>query len=76
MGIEACLRFVSGRRLDALDDLILLFGGRVELSQDSRLSPDRFRAMHPKWKAFMLGVSEVNPQGHCRTALSTRLNLW
>jgi len=52
------------------------YRGRVYLSKDAWLRPDIFKAMVPGWSDFMQRVKSVNPQGHCPTAMSERLQLW
>jgi decaprenylphospho-beta-D-ribofuranose 2-oxidase len=63
-------------RLEALDRLVLEFGGRIYLTKDARLPKEAFRAMYPEWKDWMHTVKRYNPQGLGRSLMSERLGLW
>jgi decaprenylphospho-beta-D-ribofuranose 2-oxidase len=64
------------RRLEALDLLVMEFGGRIYLTKDARLPKEAFRAMYPEWKGWMDTIKLYNPQGLGRSLMSERLGLW
>lgn len=39
--------------LNALDDIVLEYGGRVYLTKDARMSEKTFKQSYPKWEEFM-----------------------
>jgi decaprenylphospho-beta-D-ribofuranose 2-oxidase len=63
------------RVLDELDDLVLEAGGRLYFAKDSRLSPDKVRAMYPRLKEFNRIKTKVDPENRLTSDLSRRLRL-
>lgn len=61
--------------LDALDTLVLENGGRVYLAKDSRLDPASFRAMYPRYQAFLSVKASVDPRNVITSDLARRLEL-
>ena len=58
------------RRLEALDRIVMEYGGRIYLPKDA------FRAMYPEWAEWMNVVKHYNPGGLGRSRMSERLGLW
>ncbi len=59
--------------LDLLDQLVTAYGGRVNLSKDSRLGPEAFRAMYPLYPRWLAVKQKVDPGNKLSSALSRRL---
>ncbi|MFD7717921.1 FAD-binding protein [Streptomyces sp. NPDC059814] len=64
-----------GRFLDGLDEEVAAAGGRVSLTNDSRLRPDVLAAMYPRLGEFRALRAESDPDGAFRSDLSRRLSL-
>ncbi|WP_329614332.1 FAD-binding oxidoreductase [Streptomyces brevispora] len=64
-----------GRFLDGLDEEVAAAGGRVCLTNDSRLRPDVLAAMYPRLSEFRALRAELDPNGAFRSDLSRRLSL-
>lgn len=62
--------------LDALDEIVIRYAGRVYLTKDARLKPDAFRAMYPEWKDWMAEARRWNPEAKSDSRLAERLELW
>ncbi|WP_330240380.1 FAD-binding oxidoreductase [Streptomyces sp. NBC_00525] len=63
------------RFLDSLDEEVAAAGGRVSLTEDSRLRPDVLAAMYPRLPDFRALRAELDPTGAFRSDLSRRLSL-
>ncbi|WP_329306444.1 FAD-binding oxidoreductase [Streptomyces sp. NBC_01260] len=63
------------RFLDGLDEEVAAAGGRVGLTNDSRLLPDALAAMYPRLGEFRSLRAELDPNGAFRSDLSRRLSL-
>ncbi|MCM2412219.1 FAD-binding oxidoreductase [Streptomyces sp. RKAG290] len=63
------------RFLDGLDEEVAAAGGRVCLTDDSRLRPDAVAAMYPRLDEFRALRAELDPNGAFRSDLSRRLSL-
>ncbi|MFJ4498738.1 FAD-binding oxidoreductase [Streptomyces sp. NPDC088864] len=63
------------RFLDSLDEEVAAAGGRVSLTEDSRLRPDVLAAMYPRLPGFRALRAELDPAGAFRSDLSRRLSL-
>lgn len=63
------------RFLDSLDEEVAAAGGRVCLTDDSRLRPGALAAMYPRLPAFRALRAELDPNGAFRSDLSRRLSL-
>lgn len=61
--------------LDALDESVLRFGGRVYLAKDARLAPERLRAMYPHLDTWLKIKSTHDPKGRFSSDQSRRLRL-
>jgi len=61
--------------LDALDESVLRFGGRVYLAKDARLAPERLRAMYPRLDTWLEIKSTHDPRGRFSSDQSRRLRL-
>ncbi|MFG2403508.1 FAD-binding protein [Streptomyces brevispora] len=64
-----------GRFLDGLDEEVAAAGGRVCLTNDSRLHPDVLAAMYPRLSEFRALRAELDANGAFRSDLSRRLSL-
>lgn len=63
------------RFLDSLDEEVAGAGGRVCLTDDSRLRPGALAAMYPRLPDFRALRAELDPKGAFRSDLSRRLSL-
>ncbi|WNI22908.1 FAD-binding oxidoreductase [Streptomyces sp. ITFR-16] len=63
------------RFLDSLDEEVAGAGGRVCLTDDSRLRPGALAAMYPRLPEFRALRAELDPKGAFRSDLSRRLSL-
>ncbi|MGN5633034.1 FAD-binding protein [Streptomyces sp. AC154] len=63
------------RFLDGLDEEVAASGGRVCLTNDSRIRPDVLAAMYPRLGDFRSLRAELDPDGAFRSDLSRRLSL-
>jgi decaprenylphospho-beta-D-ribofuranose 2-oxidase len=61
--------------LDRADDEVLEVGGRVYLAKDSRLRPEIFRRMYPRFEEWKKIRDDLDPQGLMRSDLARRLEL-
>ena len=61
--------------LDAMDDIVLDFGGRVYLAKDARLASARLRPMYPRLDDWLRVKYAVDPKGRFSSDLSCRLGL-
>lgn len=61
--------------LDALDRIVVQYGGRICLSKDARLSAEMFREMYPEYPRWRAIVSKWAPSGRFSSRLSQRLRL-
>lgn len=59
--------------LDALDDQVLEYGGKVYLAKDARMSPRTFRAMYPRFDEWRQIKSLVDPKNRFCSDLYRRL---
>jgi FAD/FMN-containing dehydrogenase len=58
-----------------LDELVLHYGGRVNLCKDACLSPGSFRGMYPKFGDWLRVKAEVDPNWALNSTLARRLEL-
>lgn len=61
--------------LTELDEIVLQHGGRVYLAKDARLSADSFRAMYPRYSAWLKIKNAVDPNNKFSSSLSRRLGI-
>ena len=61
--------------LDDLDELVLAAGGRIYFAKDSRLSPEKVRAMYPRLPEFLEVKNRVDPDHRLTSDLARRLQL-
>jgi decaprenylphospho-beta-D-ribofuranose 2-oxidase len=61
--------------LDAFDEQIVEAGGRIYLAKDGRLRPELMGAMYPRLDEWRAVQRRLDPDGHIRSDLATRLQL-
>lgn len=61
--------------LTTVDREVLQAGGRVYLAKDTRLSPETFRAMYPRYQEWLSEKHRVDPQTLNQSDLSRRLKM-
>ncbi|HZB44717.1 MAG TPA: FAD-binding oxidoreductase [Pyrinomonadaceae bacterium] len=61
--------------LDRFDELVLEHGGRVYLAKDTRLKPDSFRAMYPRFTEWLRVKQRFDPEDRFSSDLSRRLGM-
>ena len=65
----------TNAQLNELDELVVHFGGRVNLVKDARLSQERFAQMYPRASEWLEVKHRVDPNRLLRSKLSSRLGL-
>jgi decaprenylphospho-beta-D-ribofuranose 2-oxidase len=63
------------RLLDDLDEMVLSAGGRIYLAKDSRMSPDKMKAMYPELGTFLEVKNRVDPEHVLTSDLARRLDI-
>jgi decaprenylphospho-beta-D-ribofuranose 2-oxidase len=61
--------------LDDLDEMVLSAGGRIYLAKDSRMSPDKMKAMYPELGTFLEVKDRVDPEHILTSDLARRLDM-
>lgn len=61
--------------LDALDVMVLDYGGRLYLAKDMRMSPETFRRGYPNAEEFIRRVHRFDPEHRLRSRQSDRLEV-
>jgi len=61
--------------LAQLDTRVLRDGGRVYLAKDAHLAPDHFRAMYPRFGAWLGVKQRLDPEWQVQSSLSRRLGM-
>jgi FAD/FMN-containing dehydrogenase len=61
--------------LAQLDTRVLRDGGRVYLAKDAHLAPDHFRAMYPRFGAWLAVKQRLDPEWQVQSSLSRRLGM-
>ena len=61
--------------LATLDEIVCRRGGRVYLAKDAFLTADRFRAMYPRWSAWLDVKKRVDPHNRFASDQARRLQL-
>ncbi|MEM9984169.1 MAG: FAD-binding oxidoreductase [Bacteroidota bacterium] len=61
--------------LERLDELVLVYGGRVYLTKDVRLTGETLAKMYPRLPEFREVIESVNPDGQVKSLQSERLGL-
>ncbi|TRX60100.1 FAD-binding oxidoreductase [Fulvivirga sp. M361] len=61
--------------LDELDKIVHDLGGRIYLSKDARMKPERFLQGYANSSPFLEFISELNPEGKFGSDLSKRLSI-
>ena len=61
--------------LDALDELVLQYGGRIYLAKDARMSEQVFKQSYPQWKKFAELRREIGADKVLHSLQSQRLAL-
>ena len=62
-------------QLDRFDSIVLEHGGRVYLAKDTRLKPETFRAMYPRFDEWLRVKRRVDPADRFASDLSRRLGM-
>ena len=75
IALDIPLKFGTEAQLDALDELVIGFGGRVNLVKDARLGRASFDRMYPHKDEWLMIKRKYDPNGLFRSKLSTRLGL-
>ena len=75
LAVDLPLRRGLGTLLDRLDQIVTGAMGRVYLAKDSRLSPESFRAMYPRFDEFESIRATIDPDGVFRSDLARRLQI-
>jgi len=61
--------------LDELDKIVLQHGGRVYLAKDARMAAESFRAMYPRYEAWLKIKNAVDPHNVFSSSLARRLGI-
>lgn len=61
--------------LSELDKMVLVYGGRLYLTKDVRMSRETFLAGYPQAEAFIRAVRQLNPEARLRSRQSDRLGI-
>ncbi|MES2142011.1 MAG: FAD-binding oxidoreductase [Pseudomonadota bacterium] len=61
--------------LDDLDTLVVAAGGRVYLAKDARLKPEIFRAMYPRYQAWLAVKKAWDSENKFNSSLARRLEI-
>lgn len=61
--------------LDHLDELVLKYEGRLYLAKDSRMKPETFKAMYPRYPKWLQVKSLCDPTWKFSSDLSRRLQM-
>jgi decaprenylphospho-beta-D-ribofuranose 2-oxidase len=64
-----------GPLLDRADELVASAGGRVYLAKDSRLLPEVFRSMYPRFGEWRESQGRLDPLGRMQGDLARRLRI-
>lgn len=75
IAMDMPLRQGTREQLNALDALVISFGGRVNLVKDARLGRSNFNRMYPRKNEWLATKHRYDPGGRFRSKLSTRLGL-
>lgn len=63
------------RHLDALDELVMKYGGRLYLAKDSRMTGEMLRKTYPEFEEWNRIRQELDPDGVMASLQSKRLGL-
>lgn len=75
LAVDLPIRRGLSTLLDRLDQIVLEAQGRVYLAKDSRLSPQSFRAMYPRFDEFESIRATIDPDSVFRSDLARRLQI-
>ena len=75
LGLDLPIRSDTNVQLSELDELVVHFGGRVNLVKDARLSQGSFVQMYPRASEWLGVKHRVDPNRLLRSKLSSRLGL-
>jgi len=75
IALDIPLRRDTLRQLSELDDIVISYGGRVNLIKDARLSRSSFSRMYPRKDEWLEIKHKYDPDGRFRSKLSSRLGL-
>lgn len=75
LALDFAVSEASFRLMDELDRLVLDFGGRLNLTKDTRMSAATFRAGYPRWREFEAIRDRYSAAGVFASAQSQRLEL-